>query len=175
MPNESYIINPPYCQGRVQNEVYERAEAQTSKWEPVEPPPGFASCANVCPDYDRTTGKFVFQPAGHPADHSRYPGMFEVISSALLLYRLLCLFKATVETEGPNGYKCIWWVNLKHKETGEILRFGEWKGAAGVWTRFHRDEELPESYKRDMLLLLDELVAEDCPHPYDGNIAGSVA
>jgi hypothetical protein len=173
--SDGYIISPPYCQGRVEHAVYERAEAQTVKWEPIEAPIGLGTCGNISPEYDKTTGKCVLRPERHERDPERFEYMFHVISSAMLLYRLLCLFKADVETEGPEGYKCIWWVNLKHKETGEILRFGEWKGAAGIWTRFHRNDELPEAYKRDMLLLLDELVAEDCPHPYDGNIAGSVA
>lgn len=128
-------------------------------------------CSNVRPTYDQITKTFSFQ--GH---YVLYSGnMNEIMSSALLLYRLLCLFKCQVISYGPEGYKSVWWITLKHKQSGEILQFGEWKGAAGIWTKFHNTDELPEPYKQDVLDLLNVIYSENCPHPYDGCVAGSVA
>jgi hypothetical protein len=58
------------------------------------------------------------------------------------------------------------------QKTGDCLMFGEWKGAAGIWTVYHSHEELKDSFKQDILELLDLLAANDCPHPYDGTVAG---
>ena len=35
--------------------------------------------------------------------------------------------------------------------------------------------DAPPEYERDMLELLDLLFDPQCPHPYDGVVAGSVA
>lgn len=166
-----YAVEPKYCAKRVASTVYDRVRKQTAKWEPVSDK-GLEFCGNVRPAYDVEKGKFVF---GHDEFDEGYIGMYHAIPSSLLLYRLLCLFPAPVQVEDSQRYKCIWWVALKHKQSGETIMFGEWKGAAGIWTRFHDNKELPATYKRDLLLLLNELVAKDCPHPYDGCIAGSVA
>ena len=175
-PNR-YLIDPPVVQDRVDEEVYARVREQTAKWTPVDHM--VKGCGNVRPNWNNKTKKFVFKDPNlneRFSDFYKTHTMFhDVISSALLLYRLLCLYKATVETEGPEGYKCTWWVTLKHNETGELLTFGDWKGAAGTWTRFHKIGELPKSYRDDTLLLLNEICSPDCPHPYDGCVAGSVA
>jgi hypothetical protein len=135
------------------------------------------TCGNVTPTWDRATKKFIFKEPDLEsfAEFYKTHAMFnEVISSALLLYRLLCILHAPVRVvEEP--YKSVWWVTLKHKETGAILQFGEWKGAAGTWTVYHDSKELPKSFAKDMLALCNELAAPDCPHPYDGCVAGSVA
>lgn len=171
-----YIVDPPVCTDRVDDKVYARVKKQTSKWEPVAVPPD-CGCGNVRPVWDKTKGKFVFEQPGKDflEFYKNYDMMSSVISSAMLLYRLLCHFECPVMTEGPEGYKCIWWVTLKHKETGELLTLGEWKGAAGTWTKYHSDKELPAAFKKDILALLNELCAKDCPHPYDGTVAGCVA
>ena len=166
---ENYFCNPTYIQKR--DGDYEKATKITSKWEPVSSK-DHDLIGNVRPTFSLETEKFTFS---HEKFLPDYIGMYHVISSALLLYRLICLYKAEVYTEGPEGYKCIWWITLKHKETGEVLMFGEWKGAAGIWTRYHNSKELPASYKKDTLNLLNFLVSKTCPHPYDGLVAGSVA
>jgi hypothetical protein len=156
------------CLNRVHKKVYDRAAKAASPWEVATAPKDLVTCGNVRPVFNKTTHKFEFQEG--------YDNMYEAISSALMLYRLLCLFggKVTVVPK-KHQYKCIWWFTLKHKETGEYLQFGEWKGAAGIWTRFHSRDELPGSYKADILTLLNELISKNTPHPYDGTVAGSVA
>lgn len=167
----AYIVNPIYVQERVDKKVYARVEKQTAKWTPVTNMGD--SCGNVRPIWDIKKGKFSFSLKDE--FNPGCCGMYQVISSALFLYRLLCLFKCTVKSEGPEGYKNTWWITLQHKETGEKLTFGEWKGAAGTFTRFHAVKELPASYKKDTVALLNEICSPDCPHPYDGCVAGSVA
>ena len=174
-----YIIDPPEVQARVGKNSYDRVAKQVSKWTPISKaearrlaPEGLIG--NVRPNYDKAKGKFVF--ISDNTNWIKFPTISAVMSSALFLYRLLCLFETEVQVEPINDrYKCIWWITLKHKESGELLQFGEWKGAAGTWTRFHCLEDLPETFKRDYVLLLNELCSKDCPHPYDGLVAGSVA
>jgi len=165
-----YYCQPDLNAGRKAN--YKRAAKITSVWEPISPKDQ-ELCGNVRPNFNTVTKKFVF--GNHDCFSKGYAGMWEAISSALLLYRLLCLYKAPVETFGPDGYKVIWWVALRHKETGEVLMFGEWKGAAGTWTRFHDHKELPKTFKRDTLSLMNLLISDQCPHPYDELTAGGVA
>ena len=178
--SNNYLINPNYSLERVDQTVQDRVNLQTVKWEPQEKTLENSS-GNVASNlrYSIETKKFEYRKTATleqwVEEYNKYPPMCKVISSALLLYRLLCLFKTTVTTEGPAGYKCTWWVTLKHKESGESLMFGEWKGAAGIWTRFGEYKELSDSFREDTLALINELCAEDCPHPYDGTVAGSVA
>lgn len=169
--NNQYVVNPEYVMDRVEPNVYDRVYKEANKWEFVEPPE-IGMCGNVRPSYNTIANEFTFE--GSQFDENRI-GMYNVISSALLLYRLMCIFECNVKSAGREGYKCMWWITLKHKETGEFLQFGEWKGAAGIWTKFHSKDELPKEYKRDVILLLNELCSQDCPHPYDGCVAGSVA
>jgi len=177
----SYICNPPEVQARVGKKVYDRVAKQVDKWEAVEHShpykhcPGIEFIGNVRPLWDKAAKRFVFKDYTL-GTAEKYEMISGVISSALLLYRLLVLFSAKVEVEPmEDKYKCIWWVVLRHKATGEYLQLGEWKGAAGTWTKYYDHKELPASFKRDTLALMNELTSKDCPHPYDGLVAGSVA
>jgi len=179
MNSKRYVVDPPICGSRVDNKVYARVKVQTDKWEPQMDMDADGN-GNIKPVMDRDTGKFLFKEydfgKGNYAEFQEdYASISEAISSAMLLYRLLCHYKCTVISEGPDGYKTVWWVTLKHKATGEMLTFGEWKGAAGVWTKFVHQKEAPKVFIKDMLLLLEELCAQDCPHPYDRCVAGSIA
>lgn len=178
MKSKRYVVDPPRCGSRVDDKVYARVKVQTNKWTPMKV--SVDGNGNLKPVMDRDTGKFLFKEYDHAKGnyaefHEDYAAICDAISSAMLLYRLLCLFQCTVISEGPEGYKCVWWVTLSHKATGEQLMFGEWKGAAGIWTKFADKKEAPKEFLKDMLLLLNELCAQDCPHPYDGCVAGSVA
>jgi hypothetical protein len=178
MKRTNYIVNPRYTQARNKDQsLYTKTVKNLSaKWTPVVHPKDTEFMGNVRPNWDRENKKFVFRPDNARSDWGKFPGMPEVISSALLLYRLLVLFTAKVKVDPARGrYKCVWWITLKHKETGELLMFGEWKGAAGIWTRFSNHKELPPTYKADMLELMNTLADPKCPHSYDGLVAGSVA
>jgi len=169
----NYFCNPDLNAGRKAN--YKKAEAITAKWIPIPRDKATESLiGNVRPVLSLGDQKFHFKDYKIQSPN-KDKGMWEAISSALMLYRLLCLFPAPVKVEPEGRYKCIWWVCLKHIDTGETLMFGEWKGAAGIWTRFHDHKELPKSFKRDTLTLLNLLISDQCPHPYDSLTAGGVA
>lgn len=170
--NEAYIIQPEYIQDRNGDGIYAKAAKITAKWVPSQENEG--GNGNVRPTFNEKTGEFLFSTL-HSEFKNGYCGMYKVMSSAMLLYRLLCLFQAKVTSEGPDGYKCIWWITLRHKRTDETVTFGEWKGAAGIWTKHLSINELSETYKADLLELLNLLYSKTCPHPYDGLVAGSVA
>lgn len=98
------------------------------------------------------------------------------MSSAMWLYRGICLFpNPIVLCEGSNGYKYPWALPLKHVETGELLVLCEWKGAFSLHSRFHGVEQAPKNFMRDVRRLLNLMLSNKCPHPYDQVVAGSVA
>ena len=108
-----------------------------------------------------------------PRDNPDLKSIWEVISSANLLYRLCCLFsELPVEIDGPNGYKFVWNIFLKHKASGKVFGFLDCKGAATYQTPCG---ELQDEWVDDWIELLDLLCSDHCPHPYDGCVAGSVA
>lgn len=109
-------------------------------------------------------------------DREKFAGLYESISAALAMYRVICMINnPIVETEGANGYKVPWSIKLKHEKTGEIFMVSEWKGAFGIWTRFHKSEEMPKDFKNDIIELLNLMLSDRSPHPYDDCTAGIVA
>ena len=119
--------------------------------------------------------KFVgYMSFNHP-EYKNYIGFYQAIPSCLLLYRLACLFEGQAKFGGQEGYKVTWEFSLKHKPTGEIITFGYWKGGALFWTQHSSYTELDKSLQKDLLDLLSVLLNKNCPHPYDGLVAGSVA
>lgn len=101
-------------------------------------------------------------------------GLYRAIPSALLMYRLSCLFPGQIKTYGQSGYKFVWQFSFKHLESGNYIIFGEWKGGSLFWTK-HDKETVPKEFERDILKLINVLVSDDCAHPYDGLVAGGVA
>jgi len=180
----NYLVNPPYTQERLGN--YERAKEITTKWTPInhnhtstnsiidsETSGNFMSSLVYLHFED---GKFSFDP---PTKQAMEDGtklalptyLHHVISSALLLYRLNCLFVIWNIFEDVPRYKTLWWIVVRHKKTGKHLMFGEYKGAAGL----NYTCPMKPSFKKDTLELLNFLVSNECPHPYDKTVAGSVA
>lgn len=102
--------------------------------------------------------------------------LYEAISSALALYRTICLIsKPIISAEGADGYKVPYAIYLKHEPTGKVLSISEWKGAFGVWTPFLSADRMPDKYKKDMFKLVNLILSNKSPHPYDDVTAGSVA
>lgn len=175
----NYLVNCDLYGGD-RDADYELVRAAEA-FEPISTEEAGGGCGNVCSDFQvsRKTmkGKFSEWPdIGQWKEHEKKWGRFyEAIPSALLMYRLACLFPGTITTEGQRGYKFVWQMALKHKATGEFVAFGEWKGGALFWTKWHKHTEMPLSYRGDLLALLDALLSRKCPHPYDGLVAGGVA
>ena len=108
--------------------------------------------------------------------HRKFCNLYRAISSALALYRLICIFPHPkfVELSGGDGYKMPWEIMLRHKETGEYIGFGEWKGAFNVRGTKNANE-YNEKTLTDFVQLVSLILSNKSPHPYDGNVAGSVA
>jgi len=178
-----YHVDPPVLQGRVGEDMYKRVSRVTSAWEPATPQDvrshDMSSVSNMRPGqtqlvFSSTTGQASYQSG--PPQYSNYSNLLayqSVISSPLLLYRLCCLFDAQVDVEGPEGYKSVWSIYLKHTASGIFVGFSEWKGSA-----LYRASKFPPTgttFDEDWLALLNLLLDPCCPHPYDGTVAGSAA
>lgn len=181
--NNRYLVDPPVIQKRVGKDVYERVRKVTSAWEPAYPQDvsGFelSSITNMTgPNklqlvYDHATKQVSYQTKHGYGSGSNSLAYATVISSALLMYRLCCLFACDVSVQGPAGYKLVWSIYLRHKASGIFVGFSEWKGNA-----LYRASKFPPaetSFYDDWLALLNLLLDPCCPHPYDGTVAGSVA
>jgi hypothetical protein len=177
--SNEYMVNCALGLERVDDAVYARIRAAADAFEPVAQLPD-SFCGNIYFGlaYDLATQKFKYLTGKNAAvaayDDPAYAPLYRVMPSALWLYRLLCLFQCTVHSEGPDGYKTVWSVGLKHKATGEVIIFREWKGAFSLG--HHGIGRVKNgTFERDLLALLTALASPDCPHPYDGTVAGSVA
>ena len=107
---------------------------------------------------------------------SEYMHLSSAISSALVLYRLICMLKKPhVIAEGADGYKVPWCIYLKHKKTGAVVCFSEWKGSFGFRTHFSTPEETPKEFLDDIKFVIDLILSNNSPHPYDSTVAGSCA
>lgn len=170
-------------QDRVGREMSEKAEQISSRWAAV-PPSDVASQemsstsnmrwskGQIWIQWDASSGKASLTQSNH-FDFTQELSYPSVISSALLLYRLCCLFKCQVDVEGPQGYKVVWSVHLQHKSSGHYVGFSEWKASA-----LFRASKFPPTgtaFDEDWLDLLNLLLDRQCPHPYDGTVAGTVA
>ena len=172
----AYLVNADYNHRR--NANYELRDKINELFEPVEIPL-IGMNGNVAAEFavnkETLTGKFGRIPWGDPAA-KEVEYLYRAIPSCLLLYRLICTFGPTkLNCRGNEGYKMVWEYPLKHKETGEFVVFDEWKGGSTFHTRFYSTEDLPESYKNDLTTLINYLISNECAHPYDGVVAGSVA
>lgn len=171
---KGYMANCDYSAERVGDDAYDKARAVTSKWEPVKVkdlPSSYCGNIATCLDFDLAKKSFVRSKDFRWNDPKRI-SLYQAVPSALALYRILCLFKCFVDSEGPEGYKTVWTIGLKHKASGEILILREWKGGFSLGHDGHGPIPAMEA---DLIDLLNLLVAPDCPHPYDGTVAGSVA
>lgn len=100
---------------------------------------------------------------------------YEKVSAPYLLAKLVAAYSGIqVTTEGQDGYKVTWTLVLKHKESGHVVTFYDWKGAASIGS-----DVFPSSndaqFKKDFIKLVKALADERFPHPYDGCVIGEVA
>jgi len=174
MTKSDYLTNCEY--GSKRNADYDMAKTITDKWEFAKE--DFDGHGNLCSDvmFDPRTKKAKFKTKKEQNcsvdEMFKQVGFWRAIPAALLAYRLACTFEGAIKAYGQEGYKVTWDFPLKHKATGELIKFGEWKGGALFWTN---GDEVKGAHKKDMLELLTYLVSDTCAHPYDGVVAGSVA
>ena len=68
-----------------------------------------------------------------------------------------------------DGYKSCWEADLQYHDGASLLSFQDYKGGADA--RFHGTAEASV----DALKLLNFLIGMECPHTYDGIVAGTRA
>ena len=173
--DRNYLVNCDYIQER--NANYERRKAIEELFEP-DPEQNFPNGANGNVSHelgiDPNTLKSEF--INEIERIRKYASLYQAIPASLLLYRLICTFgPIKLHCEGNKGYKMVWYYALKHKKTNTPIVFDEWKGAAGFHTSFHSFTEMSEELQKDICTLVDYLLSDECGHPYDGLVAGSVA
>ncbi|KAG5178059.1 hypothetical protein JKP88DRAFT_248354 [Tribonema minus] len=171
---QHYLVEPLALMDRVDETVTARAEAVMQKWQRISKDelPAGAQCEGMPLDiyWNKKTGKAEITEWIDRSDDHVIHGF--VLSSALMLYRLQCISgTACVHIQGE-GYKCVWEVYMLHKATNRVMWFHDYKGT--FYCRFQRGPK-PEQYQADGLELINLLFAPNCPHPYDGIIAGTVA
>lgn len=179
--NPNYLVQPDYLGERKAN--YKAGEQINKKFSMItskeaNEKEGLNGNVDGSVMVDRKTLKVTLSEGFEArVDHREtHAGLYQTISAALALYRIICMFnKPKIEMQGANGYKCPWFAYFKHKETGINIALGEWKGAFGIWTPFGDSKEIPEGLKKDIIDLLELLISDRAPHPYDNLTAGGVA
>lgn len=96
---------------------------------------------------------------------------YDLISAPMLLARLAASGVASIFCE--RTYKTTFYGAMKHKETGCIVTFYDWKGASGYGSCRKGLEN--EAFKKDVIKVLRALINPRFPHPYDGCVIGEIA
>lgn len=167
-----FAVNPDYTQDRTGN--YERRDKLNDKWEffKGEMPSGYSGNVHSQFYFDTQKQEFLFSDERLYNDDNFIP-MYRLMSPALFLYRLLATFFGSVHC--ADNYKSIWEYNIIHKHTGKVLSFSEHKGAIGFWLPEYSYTQLHHQFKNDLIELMAYLASNECAHPYDNLVAGSVA
>jgi hypothetical protein len=92
------------------------------------------------------------------------------VSAPMLLARLVSAGCKPM-IEGQDGYKTTWAIALKHKRTGTIVTFYDYKGASSFGSSGCESLQ----FKKDVVKVLNALADPTFPHPYDGCVVGEIA
>jgi hypothetical protein len=179
--SKEYLVQPKQYGDRKAD--YKKGEIINQKWKSLsikeafeKNPHGINGNVGMYTSVDIKTKKVSMVDGEYAYNSKTKAGLSETISAALALYRIICMLNnPIVESEGAAGYKVPWAVYLMHVETGKVLCISEWKGAFGIRTPFGSIKELPKTYKRDVIELLNLMFSDRSPHPYDDCTAGIVA
>ena len=166
-----FAVNPSYVQERTGN--YDRRDAIRQNWQFSKGE--VSGCGNINSTcfFDTEKQTFIFSNDYLHSDKAKFIPMYRIMSPALLLYRLIATFFGSPKCS--DGYKSIWDYTIKHTATGKQLNFSEWKGAIGFWLPETDYRKLTESFRNDLIELLNYLISDECAHPYDNLVAGCVA
>lgn len=168
----NYFTNPSYSGQR--NGDYDLCEIIADKWEVLPEMQGDFN-GNLAHSwvFDSKSGKIIQNPK--EMDYSRHYSWGRAISSCLALYKLIQIFKAMPTDKDNDWYKVTWSFTLRHKASGEILSFGEFKAAFAFWTEFVNEPAAKKVFFSDIKELLLFMLSDKVPHTYDRVSAGSVA
>lgn len=166
-----FAVNADYTTERTGN--YERRDAIKEKWEFTKKSEnGTSGNVNGQLYFDTDKQHFILSDDRLYND-DRFIPMYRLMSPALLLYRLISTFFGSPNCE--DNYKSIWEYNIVNKHTGKVLTFSEHKGAIGIWLPEYSYTQLHYQFKTDLIELITYLSSNECAHPYDNLVAGSVA
>jgi hypothetical protein len=174
MERENYLVQPQYYQERAEDSILQ--DAIYEKWQLIDYQNIHANIAQHL-WYNTDNQEFVLVEDIYPRT-GNYLMSNNVISSAFLLYRLMSMkFYPRFPQNGEEDecYKSIWGVSLKHKTSGQILNFNDYKAGWHLGMIYSRPSEMPSDFKEDVLQLLNFLISNQIVHPYDLTISGSVA
>ncbi len=170
---KQYITSAPYIAERLENTVWQ--DLIKVKWNfSPDSPDMHNNLATNSLRFDKEQQRFVLQDAYNVIFRNN-ESLGAVISSSLLLYRLICIFnEAPIVENTEEAYKSVWEFPLRHR-SGDFFTFLDYKGAATVNSYHSRKEDLPEEVASDLLEFLTFITSNQVAHPYDHLLAGSVA
>lgn len=87
--------------------------------------------------------------------------MYCQISSADLLYRLRCYFPEVTIDSNLDRYKCVWEMLIRHNQTGLILAFTDYKGAASLKVHYDKESKYQRNADSDTKQALEEAFSVD--------------
>jgi hypothetical protein len=173
-----YLVQPQLYQKRAENDDVQQAILK--KWKPLADKQNLGGNINSHLRFDTAEKAFVFidreamYKEGSKFEYERYELFCNTISSALLLYRCVCLgFQPQIMQS--DAYKTVWSVPFEHIASKECLVLLDYKAGADINTLAHQPSEMPTDFRNDVLELLTFIVSNSITHPYDLTIAGSVA
>ena len=175
MRNDNYYIQPEYRADRAENDTLQNIIKE--KWICEKKELNTHSNVEMNLRYDSKSNTFYFIDNNFDTRYDS-PTISIAISSAFMLYKLLCLefypvYPRILPHDKP--YKVLWTVGLTHKSSSNILTIGDYKAAVSIGMNFSEPDQLPTDFKKDFLELLNFLASDDVVHPYDLTVAGSVA
>ncbi|MEN9612254.1 MAG: hypothetical protein RLZZ628_3068 [Bacteroidota bacterium] len=168
--NQSYLVSPPVMSPRVTDETLQTHISL--KWEYV--PQAVRLHGNLSLYLQYNLEKKAFEWVENPQFRLDTTFVFEVMSAALVVYRLMCLFLEPPRIS-KDAYKTLWEYPLKHVATGNTFILLDYKASLSLSTKFSHCSEMPPDFAKDVLELLNFLVSNQVTHPYDGVLAGTVA
>lgn len=166
LQSTSFPVMSVFVQNRGQS--YDRTKSQQHNWNVSDAPldPLTLAPTSSFIRFDKKTCSF---PANPSAD---LPPLTHTISSSLLFYRLISVFEINscppVSTAAGDVVG-VWAITLEC-DSGKAVFF-DWHGLANVRFDMGTSEDGMDLVRE----LLAFLCSNDCLHPYDGLVAGSVA
>jgi hypothetical protein len=173
---KNYLVQPDYLAERKAD--YETAEYLRGAFEVVSTNNLAGTCGNLASSMmvNKRTKKLETVERKAFEDTPTHSALYEATPSCLFLYRLICIFQSPrIQIDGADGYKSVWEMAIKHRATGEIFGLGEHKAAVSFWSKHYQEKDVPKKAMKDFLKLMNLILSDKSPHPYDGVTAGSVA
>lgn len=185
--DNDYCTTPQKTSSTVSREILQKRFRATGKWVPSAGKSSSIPMVDTSRKgnttqfmWDKYQNKTVLKWLQEPdASHATFQiPLGEAMSSALLLYRLHCLFPGNIYSTKQNELSpgSVWRVSLKHMKTGLTVVFTEKEGGCHIIPDiFNVGNIKPDVLflRNELMDLIDMLFAQDFPHLKAGLVAGS--